>query len=109
MSLSPRITLAVVSTFLCTSPIVVVAGSTVTFDFGWKHRTGLKEWAQPEDLPPVNPDPGVSSEEASLGYDTSDWLDVQLPHDGLIAFSPSYKACPHGCSGQTFIPRHVLW
>lgn len=109
MLLPPRVALAIVSTFLWTSPIMVIARSIVAFDFGWKHRTGLKEWAQPEDLPPVNPDPGVSPGEASLGYDTSDWLDVQLPHDGLIASSPSYKACPDGCSGQSFIPRHVLW
>lgn len=34
---------------------------------------------------------------------------VHLPHDGLIAAKPSEKACPSGCSGKSFIPRHPLW
>lgn len=42
-------------------------------------------------------------------YGDSKWMDVQLPHDGLIASTASYAACPGGCSGKSFLPRHVLW
>ena len=42
-------------------------------------------------------------------YEAKDWINVQLPHDGLIAATASQKACPGGCSGKSFIPRHVLW
>ena len=28
---------------------------------------------------------------------------------GLVAQAPSTKACPHGCSGSSFLPRKVLW
>ena len=41
--------------------------------------------------------------------DDSDWQTVQLPHDGLIGNAPSLTACPNGCSGESYIPRHVLW
>jgi hypothetical protein len=37
------------------------------------------------------------------------WTKVQLPFDALIAAAPSDKACPTGCSGDSYIPRHVLW
>lgn len=82
---------------------------TVLFDFGWKHRTGLRDWAGPNDLPPIETDPGIAPEEASPDYDDSGWLDVQLPHDALIVNPPSKDACPDGCSGRSYIPRHVLW
>jgi len=39
-------------------------------------------------------------------------LDIQLPHDALIGTKPGYQnstACPDGCSGNSFYPRHVLW
>lgn len=39
----------------------------------------------------------------------STWQDVQLPHDGLIGTAASADACPDGCSGKSYIPRHVLW
>jgi hypothetical protein len=81
----------------------------VSFDFGWKHRTGLKSWASPDDVPPNFTDPGKDPPEAQVGYDDSDWEPVQLPHDGLIVTPPSKTACPDGCSGRSYIPRHVLW
>lgn len=81
----------------------------VSFDFGWKHRTGLTAWAPPDAQPPVNPNPGLSPPEAQVNYTASDWVTVQLPHDGLIAARPSKAACPDGCSGKSYIPRHVLW
>jgi hypothetical protein len=97
---------------------------TVSFDFGWKHRAGLHEWPEDPFESPINTtattgfayiDPGNSPREASVGhdYDTSEWIDVKLPHDGIISNpygnSPSQKACPDGCSGRSYIPRHVLW
>ena len=81
----------------------------VSFDFGWKHRTGLHAWAKPNAWPPVHPDPGDKPAEAQLAYNDSDWLDVQLPHDGLIASAPTLLGCPGGCSGGSYIARHVLW
>mmetsp|Transcript_74736 Transcript_74736/g.167608 ORF Transcript_74736/g.167608 Transcript_74736/m.167608 type:complete len:905 (-) Transcript_74736:54-2768(-) len=85
------------------------ARDVVSFDFGWKHRTGLHEWAKPDDRPPVSPDPGPHPAEAQVAYKDADWAAVQLPHDGLIAATPSKAACPTGCSGKSYIPRHVLW
>ena len=93
-------------------PILVASVSArdvVSFDFGWKHRTGLHDWAKHDDPPPANPDPGGDPAEASVSFDDQGWQSVELPHDGLIATSPSLFACPHGCSGKSYIPRHVLW
>ena len=42
-------------------------------------------------------------------YADDDWAEVSLPHDGLIASAPSERACPNGCSGKSYLPRHVLW
>eukprot|EP00980_Cylindrotheca_fusiformis_P006193 scaffold1325_cov95-Cylindrotheca_fusiformis.AAC.4 len=81
----------------------------VTFNHGWKFRTGLKEWADPYETPPTDVDPGIAPPESLIDYDTSNWRHVSLPHDGLIASAPSKMACPNGCSGQSFLPRHVLW
>jgi beta-galactosidase len=82
----------------------------IPFDHGWKHRTGLHDWALPNELPPPNnTDPGVHPPEADPSFDDSDWWTVQLPHDGLIRNPPSKEACPDGCSGRSYIPRHVLW
>lgn len=81
----------------------------VSFDFGWKHRPGLHDWADPDAPPPANPDPGAAPKEAAPAYKDGDWKSVQLPHDGLISFQASEKACPDGCSGRSYIPRHVLW
>lgn len=81
----------------------------VTFNFGWKFRTGLKDWAVPDEVPPKDVDPGLHPPESMVGYNTSTWQSVQLPHDGLIGNSPSTTACPNGCSGKSYIPRHVLW
>jgi hypothetical protein len=85
------------------------ARDVVSFDFGWKHRTGLHTWAGPTDQPPVNADPGLRPAEAQEAFNDEDWAAVQLPHDGLIAASSSTDACPNGCSGKSYIPRHVLW
>ena len=63
-------------------------------------------WDEP---PPANPDPGANPPESKVGYKDDDWQDIFLPHDALIASAPSQKACPDGCSGKSFIPRHVLW
>lgn len=90
-------------------PLVVAAREIILFDYGWKHRTGLTDWAMPNDLPPTDTDPGPSPKESSPDYDDSGWWDVQLPHDGLIVNAPSKEACPDGCSGFSYIPRHVLW
>ena len=83
----------------------------VSFDFGWQHRPGLSSWAGPDDRPPTwnaiysylatNDNHPA---EATVGYNDSDWLNVQLPHDGLIAAAPSQTACPDGCSGKSYIP-----
>ena len=81
----------------------------VSFDFGWKHRTGLHAWAPADEPAPTDVDPGLRPDEAQPAYNASDWIGVQLPHDGLIANSPSATACPGGCSGKSFLPRHVLW
>lgn len=81
----------------------------IPFDYGWKHRTGLHDWAPPNELPPKHTDPGVLPPEAEASFDDSDWWSVQLPHDGLIFNPPSKRACPDGCSGRSYIPRHVLW
>ena len=58
----------------------------VSFDFNWKFRKGLTGWPESdEEEPPINTDPGLYPPEAAIDYDgTSNWLDVQLPHDGLI-------------------------
>jgi len=85
------------------------ARQVVSFDFGWKHRAGLHAADPPDAEPPVAPDPGPSPAEAQATYSDADWQDVQLPHDGLIASAPSKAACPTGCSGKSYIPRHVLW
>lgn len=81
----------------------------VSFNYGWQFRTGLTDWAPPFDPPPTNVDPGLAPPESKIGYDAKGWKTVQLPHDGLIANAPSHDACPNGCSGRSFIPRHVLW
>ena len=60
-------------------------------------------------LPQANPDPGTHPAEAQPDYKPTDWKSVQLPHDGLIANTASAAACPDGCSGRSFLPRHVLW
>jgi hypothetical protein len=91
------------------APALVTARDSVSFDFGWKHRTGLTEKAVWDDPPPLNPDPGAKPPESTVSYKDTDWEDVYLPHDALIASAPSEKACPDGCSGKSFIPRHVLW
>jgi hypothetical protein len=85
------------------------ARDVVSFDFGWKHRTGLHARAKPDDQPPEHPDPGAKPAEAQIDYKDDDWTEVQLPHDGLISQAHSAAACPLGCSGGSFIPRHVLW
>ena len=89
---------------------VSAARDSVSFDFGWKHRTGLTDWAPPGSEPPKHPDPGLRPPESTAKFDDAGWADVQLPHDGLIANnSYSDAACPNGCSGHSFIPRRVLW
>ena len=92
---------------------------TISFDFGWKHRAGLHKWPEDPYEPPINTtktkyiDPGITPEEASEDYNDSDWIRVRLPHDGIISNpfgnAPSIKACEDGCSGRSYIPRHVLW
>ena len=58
----------------------------VSFDFNWKFRKGLTDWPESnEEEPPIDTDPGFYPPEAAVDYDgTSNWLNVQLPHDGLI-------------------------
>ena len=82
---------------------------SLLFDYGWKFRTGLTNWAAPNDPPPTQVDPGRMPPESDPDYDDSTWWTVQLPHDGLILNGPSKEACGDGCSGRSFIPRHVLW
>ncbi len=64
---------------------------------------------RPTPGPPEHPDPGARPAEAQPGYADADWIDVQLPHDGLVGAAPDVAACPDGCSGRSYIPRHVLW
>ena len=96
-------------TLLLASCATAAARDVVSFDFGWKHRTGLHWPAAPDSEPPENPDPGASPAEAQPGYDDANWTAVQLPHDALVASAPSAAACPDGCSGGSFLPRRVLW
>ena len=91
------------------APHTAAQRDILSFDFGWEHRTGLTEWAPPDAPAPERPDPGLQPPEAQPGYNTTGWQAVQLPHDGLIGAAPSAAACPDGCSGKSFIPRHVLW
>ena len=99
---------------LSTLKVSTSGRDTVAFDFGWRFRTGLHATA-PVGEPPANTDPGVSPPESRPDYDASSWEAVALPHDGLIASTPLNSstagngACPGGCSGNSFIPRHVLW
>ena len=89
-----------------------VAGSrtTVSFDFGWRHRLGLHRPPSPEGAPePRSNGPGEHPPEAAVGYNDTAWEHVHLPHDGLIALGASNVSCPTGCSGKSFIPRHVMW
>ena len=65
----------------------VFARDVVSFDFGWKHRTGLHAWAKPDALPPVDTDPGSHPDEAQRSYDDSDWEAVQLPHECAYSVS----------------------
>lgn len=82
----------------------------VTFNYGWKFRSGLTDWADPEETPPTNVDPGISPPESLPIYNDTDWESIKsLPHDALIASRPSKTACPNGCSGRSYLPRHVLW
>lgn len=105
-SVATGLLLAVVA---CVATMAAGQRDSVAFDFGWKHRTGLNHTADPDAPPPVNTDPGIDPPEAGSGFPDTDWLDVQLPHDGLIAATANATACPDGCSGKSFLPRHVLW
>ena len=77
------------------------ARQSVSFDFGWKFRTGLTDWAPRNEPPPNATDPGRNPPESNPNYDTSHWSNVQLPHDGLIV---SY----HNRSGCCFVFRFFL-
>ena len=81
----------------------------LSFDFGWKHRAGLHSEANWDAEPAADPDPGAAPDESKPEYADDDWAEVSLPHDGLIASAPSERACPNGCSGKSYLPRHVLW
>lgn len=92
------------------SPLTVGSSRiTVSFDFGWRHRLGLHH-APPIDGPPEarSIGPGEHPAEAELEYNDTAWQHVHLPHDGLIALGASNISCPTGCSGNSFIPRHVM-
>jgi beta-galactosidase len=81
-----------------------------TFDFGWRWRLGL-HGVPHKDAPPEPPStgPGPNPPEAAVAYDDSAWAAVHLPHDGLISQGANNVSCPTGCSGRSFIPRHVMW
>ena len=81
----------------------------LSFDFGWKHRAGLHSEANWDAEPAADPDPGAAPDESKPDHADDDWAEVSLPHDGLIASAPSERACPNGCSGKSYLPRHVLW
>lgn len=83
----------------------------ISFNYGWQFRTGLTAWAPADESAPTNVDPGLTPPESKIDYDAAkdNWKAVQLPHDGIIANAPSHDACPNGCSGRSFLPRHVLW
>ena len=86
------------------------ARETVTFDFGWRWRLGLHATPLPGGPPePPTSGPGPNPTEARSDFDDSSWAPVHLPHDGLIAQGASNISCPTGCSGRSFIPRHVMW
>jgi len=110
-----RIIIWIAGTVIQIPLITAVASSSsssrerITFNFGWSFRTGLADWAPPDEPAPTKVDPGQHPPEAEPEYDTSTWQSIQLPHDGLIANSPSKTACPDGCSGRSYLPRHVLW
>ena len=71
---------------------VAASRDSVSFDFGWKHRTGLHDGAPAGSEPPQHPDPGLRPPESTAKFDDAGWADVQLPHDGLIANSASLGA-----------------
>lgn len=98
-------------TALCLSLLAAPAAARdhVSFDFGWRHRTGLHAPAAPDDPPPKDPYASRAPAEGAKDYDDSSWAVVQLPHDALIGTAPSQVACPDGCSGRSYIPRNVLW
>ena len=87
--------------------------TVVTFDFGWRHRLGLHERPAPGGPPdPPSTGPGENPAEATPDYDDSAWPHIHLPHDALIMQGTSNVSCPRaagGCSGYSFIPRHVMW
>jgi hypothetical protein len=86
------------------------ARETATFDFGWRFRLGLHGTPAAGGPPePQSSGPGPEPKEAAAGYDDSAWARVHLPHDGLVAQGASNVSCPTGCSGRSFIPRHVMW
>ena len=72
--------------------VSAAARDSVSFDFGWKHRTGLHDWAPAGSEPPKDTDPGLRPPESAAKFDDAGWGDVQLPHDGLIA-NNSYSDC----------------
>ena len=101
---------------------------SIIFDFNWKHRLGLHDWPNDPYEPPINTtalpgsptyiDPGENPKEAQPMYDDSNWITIQTPHDAIISNpygnqpdSSNRKgaACPDGCSGHSYIPRHVIW
>lgn len=83
-----------------------LAGVNVSDD---KWIGGLRSTIVPPDDPPFEPNPGPNPPEAQTSYDDSSWDRVQVPHDGLVGQAPNQALCPNGCSGNSYIPRHVMW
>jgi hypothetical protein len=99
------------STSIDATPLAAIhSRNVVSFNFGWRHRLGLHQppaHGGPPD--PRSKGPGDDPAEAAVEYDARSWAQVHLPHDGLVALGASNISCPTGCSGRSFIPRHVMW
>jgi beta-galactosidase/beta-glucuronidase len=96
----------------CRTATASASREIATFDFGWRFRLGLHAEPVPASGGPPEPPsdgPGDDPAEAKPSYDASSWERVHLPHDGLATLGASNISCPTGCSGRSFLPRHVMW
>ena len=73
-----RVLLVLALASLATRATAAAGRDTLSFDYGWLHRTGLHAAAGPDDRPPAKPDPGLDPAEAAPGFDDSSWQPVQV-------------------------------
>ena len=69
-----KMSLLVIIAALASSLVSYCEGrNSVSFDFGWRHRTGLHDWAKPNDPAPIDTNPGEIPAESRITYDDSNW------------------------------------